>query len=261
MIKSLEIESDLMKIGEYNSILKRLNKQSDIQKLAGKTEYSKDLLLVLYSQKIVTNATKKYHKIKYLAPKYHTQWENGKTFLEIAEMIEFPPVLTGLLILKEEGVSRKMYRKYLNDLDLVEDERLKKELKEVIDNDIVYSPDGNDIQAERGREGEKKIHEWLTEHNFKFQTEKELSDKYDKTPDFLLKKPINVRGTNIHWIESKATFGSKSEIKKNLKNQLIPYRERYSSGMVIYWFDFLTPIPIIEGILIETGKFFEDWNE
>lgn len=261
MIKSFEIESDLMKIGEYTKLLKRLNKQSDIEKLAKKTDYQEDFLLVLYSQKIVANATKNYHKIKYLAQKYHTMWENGKTFFQIAQMIDFPPVLTGLLILKEEGISRKMYRKYLNDLTLVEDERLRKELQEVIDNDIVYSPDGNEIQAERGKAGEQKIHDWLTEHNFEFQTEKELTDKYDKTPDFLLNKPINVRGTNIQWIESKATFGSKSEIKKNLKNQLIPYRELYGSGMVIYWFDFLQPIPIIDGILIESGIFFEEWSE
>ena len=261
MINSYEIKSDLMKITEYNRILRQLNKEEDIDILAKRSNYSKDFFLVIYSQKIVSNATKNYHKVKYLARKYQTQWKNGKTFLQIANSIEFPPVLTALLILKEEGISRKMYRKYLNDLDLVSDERLKKELGEVIANDIVYSPKGNEIQAERGRGGEQKINDWLTELGLEFQTEKELTEKYEKTPDFLLKKPINVRGTNVHWIESKATFGSKSELRKNLKNQLIPYRELFGSGMVIYWFDFLTPAPIVEGILIESANFFDNWKE
>lgn len=250
-----------MKITELNKLLRQLNKQSDIEKVAKRTNLKKDFLLVLYSQKTVQKATKKYHKIKYLAPKYHKKWKSGMSFLQIARKIDFPPVLTGLLILKEEGISRKMYRKYLNNLDLLEDPRLKTELGEVIANDIIYSPEGSEIQAKRGRKGEQKIHDWLTEHKLEFQTEKELAIKYDKTPDFLLKKPLNARGTSVHWIESKATFGSRSEIKKNLKNQLIPYKELYGSGMVIYWYGFITPMPMIDGVLIESGKFFKDWNE
>jgi hypothetical protein len=250
-----------MKQSEYNKLLKILNKRSDIDRLAKSTNYSRDFLLVVYSQKIVQNATKKYYKIKHLAPKYRRQWLNGMTFLEISEKIDFPPVLTALLILKEDGISRKMYRKYLTNLSLVEDPRLNRELQDVVNNDIIYSPVGNEIQAERGREGEEKIHQWLTEHKFKFKTEKELTEKYDKTPDFLLRKPINVRGMDIHWIESKATFGCKIELKKNIKNQLVPYRDLFGSGMVIYWFGFITPPPMVEGILIEDGNFIFEWKE
>jgi hypothetical protein len=250
-----------MKVGEYNKLLKLLNKRSDIDKLAETTSYSKEMLLVVYSQKIVQNATKGYYKIKHLAPKYRKLWLDGETFLQISKKLKFPPVLTALLILKEDGISRKMYRKYLNDLDLVKDKRLRGELEEVIANDIIYSPEGNEIQAARGREGEEKIQKWLESHKFKFKTEKELSVDHEKTPDFLLKKPLNVRGVDIHWIESKATFGCKSEIKKNIKNQLLPYRELFGSGMVIYWFGFISPPPMVEGILIENGKFFKEWNE
>lgn len=250
-----------MKLVEYNKLLKQLNKLSDIDKLAENSNYNKELLFVLYSQKIVQSATKKYYKIKHLAPKYRSQWLSGNTFLQISKNIGFPPVLTALLILKEDGISRKLYRKYLNDPELVTDNRLKTELEEVIKNDIIYSPYGNEIQAERGRVGEKKIHEWLIKHKFEFQPEKELAEKYEKTPDFLLKNPLNVRGIDIHWIESKATFGNKSELKKNIKNQLKPYRDIFGSGMVIYWFDFITPPPMVEGILIENGKFFKIWKE
>ncbi len=246
---------------EYTKLLRQLNKLSDVDKLANKSKYSKEFLFVIYSQKIVQNATQKYYKIKHLAPVYKKHWLEGKTFLQISNKIGFPPVLTALLILKEDGLSRKMYRKYLNDLDLVKDPRLKEELQEVIEHDIIYSPRGNEIQAERGRIGEEKIHKWLIKNNFNFQTEKELMDKYEKTPDFLLKTPINVRGMDIYWIESKATFGNKSELKKNIKNQLIPYRDLFGAGMVIYWFGFITPKPMVDGILIENGKFFKTWKE
>lgn len=250
-----------MKLVEYNRLLGLLNKESDIEKLAAKTKYSKDLLLVIYSQKVVMDATKKYYKVKHLAPTCRKKWLKGMSFLKIARELEFPPVLTALLILQEDGISRKMYRKYLSNLELVKDDRLRAELDEVAANDIIYSPNGNEIQAVRGRMGEEKINKWLTEHNFEFLTEKELIDNYEKTPDFLLKKPINVRGFDVHWIESKATFGNNNELKKNLKNQLIPYRELFGSGMVIYWFGFLTPLPIIDGVLIESGKFFNEWKE
>lgn len=250
-----------MKLVTYNRLLDRLNKQSDIQELAATTKYSEDFLLVLYSQKTVMNATKKYYKIKHQAPKIRSIWLKGKSFLDISKRLGFPPVLTALLILKEDGVSRKMFRKYLTNLDDIENKRLRKELKEVVANDIVYSPEGNAIQAERGQRGEDLIHKWLTDRNLKFQTEKELTDKYEKTPDFLLDEPLNVRGTDVHWIESKATFGNKSEIKKNIKNQLLPYRDLYGHGMVIYWFGFINPPPMVEGILIYSGKFIKEWKE
>ncbi len=250
-----------MKVAEYNNLVKLLKTQADIEKVAANTGYDKDLLLVIYSQKMVYLATKKYHKIKHLAPKYHAQWKKGNTFLEIAKKIKFSPVLTGLLILKEEGISRKLYRKYLNNLADVEDDRLKKELGEVIKNDIVYSPEGNDIQAKRGIKGEEMLNKWLSGQGFEFKTEKEMANKYKKTPDFLLKSPINVRGIDVHWIESKATFGTRREIKKNMKNQLIPYHDLYGNGMVIYWFGFITPPPIVEGIIIENGEFINDWKE
>jgi hypothetical protein len=249
-----------MKLSEYKSLLQRLKTQDDIDRLAASTEYNRDFLLVLYSQKMVRSVTKKYHKIQHFARKYHAQWKGGKSFLEISREIKFSPVLTGLLILKEEGISRKLYRKYLNDLDQLDDKRLKSELTEVIENDIVYSPEGNEIQAERGRKGEETLNEWLTKKEFKFRTEKEIANDHKKTPDFLLSEPINVRGIDIHWIESKATFGTRTEIKKNLKNQLVPYRDLYGSGMVIYWFGFISPPPFVDGILIESDKFFREWN-
>ena len=106
-----------MKLIEYKKLLRQLKTPKDLKKLAVETNYDKNLLLVIYSQKVVQLATKKYHKIKHLAPKFRAQWLKGMSFLQISKKIGFPPVLTAALILKEDGISRKMYRKYLMNLE------------------------------------------------------------------------------------------------------------------------------------------------
>lgn len=250
-----------MKKDIYLKLTNKLNKLEDVDKLSKTTKYSRDLLFVLYTQKIVRQATRTFYRIKSKSKFLNDKWRKGMSIVDISHKIGFPPVLTGLIILHEEGISRKRYRSYLNNLDEVENPRLKKELKQVVAADIIYSPEGNKLQEVRGKRGEARIHKWLTDRAISFRSEKEVSKQYSKTPDFLLDKPLNFRGTDVHWIESKATFGDEREIKRNLVKQLIPYREMFGSGMVIYWYGFLNPQPMLDGILIETSKVLKEWQE
>lgn len=250
-----------MKMETYQRLSNKLNKFEDVDRLCKTSSHKREFLFVLYTQKIVRQATRRFYRVKSKSNSLYRKWLSGISIVEISEKIEFPPVLTGLIILHEAGISRKRYRSFLNDLELVEDPRLKKELNQVIEADIIYSPEGNRLQEERGKKGEAKINKWLTERGIKFQSEKELTNNFAKTPDFLLDKPLNFRGTDIHWIESKATFGDEREIKRNMQKQLKPYREMFGSGMVIYWFGFLQPQPMTDGILIETGKVLKDWQD
>lgn len=246
---------------EHRKLYSRLNKYSDIDRLAKTTDYDQELLLVLYTQKVVRKATSRFYKVKSRVSGLHRLWKSGKSIYAIAKHIDFPPVLLGLLIMSEEGISRKAYRGLLNDTSKAPTSRLQRELAQVAMKDQIYSPDGYEIQSERGKTSEIIINKWLTEHNIKFRIEAELRNNYPKTPDFLLDKPINVRGTEIYWIESKATFGDAHEINKNLRSQLQPYREMFGCGMVIYWFGFITPPPITDGILIESKDFLDEWQE
>ncbi|UCH90233.1 MAG: TPD domain-containing protein [Thermoplasmata archaeon] len=250
-----------MLLKEHRKISNRLKKYSDIERLSKTTKYEEDLLLVLYTQKVVRKATARFYKVKSRSQALHRLWKNGKSIYAIAKHIDFPPVLLGLIILSEEGISRKMYRNFLNDLDRAPTPRLKRELAQVAKKDHIYSPEGYDIQTERGRKSELAINDWLREHGVKFRIEAELRNQYPKTPDFLLDKPINVRGTDISWIESKGTFGDTHEIQKNLRSQLQPYREMFGCGMVIYWYGFITPSPLTDGILIESKEFLNEWEE
>ena len=60
-------------------------------------------------------------------------------------------------------------------------------------------------------------------------------------------------GAIINWIESKAQFGNDETHEINL-NQLRGYWNRYGTGLVIYWFGFISDLRISsvkEGILIK----------
>jgi hypothetical protein len=94
------------------------------------------------------------------------------------------------------------------------------------------------------------LKEWLNSHEIKYRTERDLRGEFPKTPDCLLDEPIRVNGWEINWIESKASFGDSIEVKKNIRNQLIPYNELFGSGLVVYWFGIVDDIDQPEGIMI-----------
>lgn len=248
-----------MKYRDYKELYIRLRTPQDIDVLSKEIGYSKELLLVIYTQRVVRQATKRFYKVKRHAGKMLWQWKKGRSFVEIARKYDFPPVLTALLILDQNKISRRQYWKYLLDPRKVKDNRLRSELKEVAKEDIVYSPEGASKQYERGRWGERKLKEWLDEHAIPYRTENELRAIYDKTPDTLLKKPLEWNSSKKYWIESKATFGDPLEIKRHLRRQLKPYAEMFGDGLVVYWFGYVEDVEINlpEGISITDGQFFE----
>lgn len=250
-----------MNVKEYRWLYRALRTPNDVEKLSKELGYDPELLFVIYTQRTIRRASYMFYKIKAQDTRLHREWVQGKSIVSLAKYLNFPPVLLGLIILQLDGITRKQYRQYLNDLNLVKNKRIQTDLKQVLKHDLIYSPQGYELQLVRGKKGEETIQNWLIKHNFKFQTENDLKLKFPKTPDFLLDTPINVRGTEVHWIESKASFGDPREIMKNLKNQLIPYRDLFGNGMVIYLFGFVDAVPINDGILIESKNFFEDWQE
>lgn len=78
---------------------------------------------------------------------------------------------------------------------------------------------------------------------------------YDKTPDVKLDVPFATKdGAIVNWIESKALFGSDEHHENYLQDQLRCYWNRFGTGLVIYWFGFISDLRISslqEGILIE----------
>src|SRR3989449_4208228 len=165
-------------------------------------------------------------------------WREGTPLVEIARRHKFPPTLAALMILEQQKIPRKQFWRYITDPTKVGDPRLRTELAEVARADIIYSPEGSAKQYERGRWGEAKLEKWLDGRGIEYRTEKDLRKQYDKTPDTLLRTPIEWDGSKKFWIESKATFGDPVEIRRHIKKQLDPYLNMFGDGLVVYWFGY-----------------------
>ena len=248
-----------MKLHEYKELYDHLGTPEDIDFLAENFGYDKELLLVIYTQRVVRDTTKRFYRVKDQAKKMAWAWQHGSSFVEVAKRFDFPPILTALMILEQRKVNRKTFWKMLGDLDRVQDRRLRKELGDASSTDIVYSQVGSARQYARGRWGETKLQSWLKGKGLEYRTEKDLRAEYDKTPDVLLHRPVELDGSKKYWIESKATFGDPYEIRRHIRKQLEPYTDLFGDGMVLYWFGYVDDVdlPVPEGVSVVDATFFE----
>jgi hypothetical protein len=248
-----------MKYSEYQELYRKLCTAEDIDFLAENFGYDKELLLVIYTQRVVRDATKRFYKVKRQAKRLHGLWRRGTSLVALAQDHDFPPVLLALMVLEQDGVSRKQFWRYLHEPASVPDRRLRKEITQVLARDIIYSPEGTAKQYARGRWGEEKLEAWLDDQSVDYRTEKQLRKEYAKTPDALLERPLELNGSKLHWIESKATFGDPYEIRRHVRKQLKPYVDLFGEGMVVYWFGYVedVDVDVPEGVAVVDGEFFE----
>lgn len=246
----------------YDEIYRQLNAYSDIAKLASRyKDMSTEFFLVLFTQKQSRYVIQNYHRFRNKAPRYADQWKKGRPLIEISNEIGFPPVMTAYIVLNAAGYGKKTFRKMINDPRSIDDPRVRRELTEVRARDPIYSPEGNEVQKERGIWGEERLRVWLDGKGVTYKREEDLRGEGKKTPDFLLDRPVYYRGEKIHWIESKASFGDEKEVRKNLGKQLVHYRDIFGPGMVIYWFGILDNLPLVDGVIIETAEVLDDiWD-
>ena len=105
--------------------------------------------------------------------------------------------------------------------------------------------------------GENVIERWLDSHNIEYRNENELRDSgVTKTPDCVLDEPLNIDGTEVSWIESKALFGDEAEHKHYSNKQFKHYEKDFGPGMVVYWYGYLDSITL-DGNLIKNYEFFD----
>lgn len=252
-----------MKLTEYQDLYNRLETAEDIDFLAENFGYDKELLLVVHTQRVVRDTTKRFYRVKDQTKRMAHQWRNGMSLVEIANKMNFPPTLTALMILEQQNVPRKQFWRYITDPTTVRDPKLRRELEEVARADIIYSPEGSAKQYERGRWGEAKLFTWLDERGIEYRTEKDLRKQYEKTPDTLLRTPIEWDGSKKFWIESKATLGDPIEIRRHIKKQLDPYANMFGDGLVVYWFGYVDDVDHREpeGVTIVDWTPFEEQGE
>ena len=161
---------------------------------------------------------------------------------ELALQVDFPPILLANFLMLKMRFSKKRTKEIMKNTNLVKkNSRLKEELDEIIGRDELYTPRSHDKQSAEGNRREDLIGEWLDEKDIPYFTEEDLraGTVEGKTPDFLLKKPINWHGDEYNWIESKASFGDEYIHRKNHGGQVSKYVELYGQGILVYWYGYL----------------------
>ena len=238
----------------YQQIYQELESHEDISKVSNKYSVSISTISSISHQKTVRNVKKYHSRIVQKSPRMVKSWHKGKTILELARQNRFPPVLIASIMLKEMGLKSKSI---IKNPAILSNKRLKQDVIQAIDNDMDFSPRGHEVQSRLGDLGEELIHDWLTDYDLDFLTESEMNKEPNaKTPDFLLKESIDVNGSKVKWIESKAVFADETEHNRYQKKQLGFYEELFGPGMVVYWYGYLDTITP-NNYLIVDHTFFE----
>ena len=247
-----------MKQDEYTTLWEAISDADSLDELARKG-YDRDLLLVLYTNKVIRDTKSRYYSVKRRVPELLMDWRLGTSLVEIAKDLNFPPVLLTNLILRQHGWTKNRINTAMREPESVGDPRIRDELKRVQSADLIYSTEGNRIQFERGKTVEGYIGKWLAANKKKFITEKEAKERgHPKTPDFHLEAPMKVDGRWVNWIESKGTFGDGKEVNKDYRKQLTHYVDLFGAGMVVYWYGFIGGVlDDEERILVKDKRFFE----
>lgn len=249
-----------MKFQEYRNIYNKLECPEDIDRLCAKG-HDREFLKVLFTQKTTRDVKKNFYKVKNNCHHMVKDWKAGRSLAEIAENRGFPPILTAMMMFQEMGYSKKEFWCFVREPENVKDERIRKEIMEATEKDVIYSPWANDEQRDRGNWGEGLLEGWLDAQGVTYRTEEDLRGIYTKTPDCLFEKPMMFDGKEICWIESKATFGDNTEFRFNARKQLIPYTELFGPGLVVYWFGYLDDLEMPEGIYITDISILEQMLE
>jgi hypothetical protein len=238
-----------MDYDEYRELYSSLKTAKDVERLSG--EYDDRLLDTLFTQKTSREVKKNFYRVKQNSKRMLNEWSKGKSIVSLADKYRFPPILVAMFIFLEDGASKKEFWSYINDPNLLESEETANEVREAVKNDIVYSPEANNRQKERGIWGESLLHEWLDGQGVGYRTENDLrGTESTKTPDCLLDYPVMYKGHKICWVESKASFGDNIEFRFNSRKQLVPYTQLFGPGLVVYWVGCLDDLECPEGVYV-----------
>lgn len=135
-------------------------------------------------------------------------------------------------------------------------ETLCKDIRQCRQCDDTDGPLMDRVRRAVGDEYEYYLLEQLHNLGVPFMTEDMMRlNHYPKTPDAVLKAPMEVCGLVVYWIESKACFGDPETMEKQFREQISTYRRRIGPGIVIYWFGFVEDVSDGDG-----GLLLDQWR-
>jgi hypothetical protein len=195
--------------------------------------YPRCVLVSILIQKNVEFVKRRYSLYIKRLDEIAEYWKRKRDF---PKWLIAPPTIKARLLMKSLGFTKSEIRKALADPDVVDDEDLRNYIWRANLTDYIYSPIATRFHQIKGRLGEEIIRSWLEQLEVPFVDEQELRKNGGKTPDFYLEEPIELRGKEVVWIESKSMFGDLEIHSQYWKRQFSEYLREFGRGVVIYWF-------------------------
>ena len=215
-----------------------------------------DMILIVYRQQYQRHIRRTSHVHRRGAKKYVALYREGQRIITIAQYVNFSPYLLARILIEHlVPCSKKSVTKYIKNLNLIRDSRLRMEVSECIEMDQFCSPYCDRVRRTLGLEYEYVLQQSIKNAGLPFDTEDTLRQAgWSKTPDVKLQCPISVpfNGKNyiVNWIDSKAMFGDPHTHESENAKQLQGYLNRFGTGMVIYWFGYVKSLNSNPDILV-----------
>eukprot|EP00047_Mylnosiga_fluctuans_P008565 m.259237 g.259237 ORF g.259237 m.259237 type:complete len:284 (+) comp22269_c0_seq1:71-922(+) len=255
----------MMSEREYLELKSVINERSNLTELAAKHGRPYQVIRSIYSLKIQEktksmHATHRANQRKYFeefcATLKHEQ-EAGKhrhtIMVDLSELYDTQPwymaqcIFRGMCEALQQSNTSTSISDWLKDTAIVnvkkcglEESILTGEFQNCMDYDDTSGPLAELVKRNTGIEYEVILAQRLYSIGARFLGDGvQRAINLSKTPDALLTCSVVVCGTVIHWVESKALFGDPITLNENFTKQLVPYRDRYGPGLVVYWFGFV----------------------
>ncbi len=234
----------------YYVIYSALKNSEDIASISRRWGIPEEVVRAIYILRVIRRTSARFPYVSSRMKDIMDKWQSGKSIISIAEAYDYPPVLIAVMLLQAMGYSRKRAWSLINNPSSVEDARLREELRMAAESDIVYSPHASEEQHRKGAEMEYHIAKLLDSAGIAYLREGDLRGGGRKTPDFLLKGGMPLRGHALNWVEAKASFCDEEELNRVSRRQLIPYVNTYGYGVVVYRYGYVEGIRPPEKVLL-----------
>ncbi|KAF0733589.1 hypothetical protein Ae201684P_005277 [Aphanomyces euteiches] len=172
------------------------------------------------------------------------------SLVAISRHLRMAPCIVARVFLEQvENIDKtKVYKLLLSTLEETDGtmsamvtDRLRRELRECVEQDVHCSPLCDRVRRSEGDEYEHMMVLRLTQMGIPFENEFMLRERgLAKTPDALLLVPIQVKVNDVwhvvQWIDSKAMaheIGTENEVQHIA--QAHAYVNRFGPGMLVYW--------------------------
>jgi len=227
----------------YEAAYEAVSTLEDAARLAGEggLGLSYDALVCILSQKTAALTKTTMGRHREAGPAYAERFQRGEALLDIARDVRLPPTMLARVVLEHSmGLKKgKEVGHLIKRPDDIPDPRMREEVAIAVRNDPHYGPSVDVVKRLTGLEYEGILTQALRGRGIPFRTEDDLRAHNEaKTPDVLLPVPLLIHGRQVHWIDSKATFGDPTSHAEYHATQFTAYLNRFDAGLVIYWFGF-----------------------